>query len=252
MTLRAKDLVWDRGGNLVVNGVSLDPHDGETIGLLGPNGSGKSSLLRLMAGMAQPTSGEVLFAEKPLASTSKKQRARAIAVVSQHADTIVDINVLEAVKLGRIPHRGTFGGDPVRDAEAVERALERTGLIQLKDKPWHKLSGGERQRVQIARALAQEPTQLLLDEPTNHLDIKHQLELLRLVVALPLTSIIAIHDLNLAALFCDRVVVLRSGELVAAGRPADVLTPALIRDVYEVEASVEPLGAGRVRINYAV
>lgn len=253
MGLRAEDLVWDRAGNLVVNGVSLAPRRGETVGLLGPNGSGKSSLLRLMAGMAKPTGGNVYFEDKPLASISKKQLARRVAIVSQHADTVVDISVLESVRLGRIPHRSAFGGDPVADALAVEKALKHTDLDHLKDKSWEHLSGGERQRVQIARALAQEPTELLLDEPTNHLDIKHQLELMRLIVNLPVTSIVAIHDLNLAAMFCDRLVVLRKGQLVAAGSPVDVLTPELIAEVYEVRATVERVSdTGQVRVSYQV
>ncbi|MBM7368293.1 ABC transporter ATP-binding protein [Gordonia hydrophobica] len=238
MTLHADRVTWNRGGNLVVDGVSVQPEPGQTIGLLGPNGSGKSSLIRLLAGFAKPTSGTVGLDGDELASLKRRDVARAVAVVSQHADTDVDVSVAEVVRLGRIPHRGTFGADRTADDRAVASALAHTGLTDKCERLWHQLSGGERQRVQIARALAQEPRELLLDEPTNHLDIHHQLELMTLVTRLPVTSIVAIHDLNLAAMFCDRVMVMREGRLVAAGTPREVLTPDLIADVYQVRAKV--------------
>jgi iron complex transport system ATP-binding protein len=238
VTLRSSEVVWNRGGRLVVDGVSLQPEAGATVGLLGPNGSGKSSLLRLLSGAARPTSGVVTLDDTELADLSRRDAARAIAMVTQHADTVVDICVRDIVALGRIPHRGVFGGDRAGDAEAVSEALQRTGLTDKAAEPWHRLSGGERQRVHIARALAQRPRELLLDEPTNHLDIRYQLELLRLVTELPVTTVVALHDLNLAAMFCDTVLILKAGRAVAAGPPAEVLTPELIAEVYEVEATV--------------
>ncbi|MDF3306793.1 ABC transporter ATP-binding protein [Rhodococcus sp. T2V] len=238
MTLHAKNLGWSRGGHLVLDGVSVDPAVGETIGLLGPNGSGKSSLLRLLSGIAEPGSGSVLLDGAEVRTLRRRQVARRVAMVDQHSDTEVDITVLDVVRLGRIPHRGVFGGDESADASAVERALEHTGMTSKSHRLWHTLSGGERQRAQIARALAQEPDELLLDEPTNHLDIQHQLDILSLVAELPLTSYIALHDLNLAAMFCDRVVVLEVGRIVAAGSPAEVITEALVEQVYRVRAAV--------------
>ncbi|WP_304451242.1 ABC transporter ATP-binding protein [Nocardiopsis sp. YSL2] len=238
MTLRTREVTWNRGGRLVVDGVSLTPRTGETVGLLGPNGSGKSSLIKLLAGAVRPTAGAVTLDGTPLAGLSRRETARALAVVTQHADTVVDITVYDIVALGRIPHRSTFGGDREADARAVSEALDRTGLTSKAGELWHRLSGGEQQRVHIARALAQEPRELLLDEPTNHLDIRYQLDLLQLVSALPLTTVVALHDLNLAAMFCDTVLVLKDGRAVAAGTPADVLTPELIARVYEVDATV--------------
>ncbi|MDA2809428.1 ABC transporter ATP-binding protein [Nocardiopsis sp. RSe5-2] len=238
MTLRTREVGWNRGGRLVVDGVTLEPRAGETVGLLGPNGSGKSSLIRLLSGSVRPTSGAVTLDDASLAELSRKDAARAIATVTQHADTVVDITVRDIVALGRIPHRGTFGGDRRADARAVSDALARTGLTDKADELWHRLSGGERQRVHIARALAQEPRELLLDEPTNHLDIRYQLDLLQLVAELPVTTVVALHDLNLAAMFCDSVLVLKEGRAVAGGAPADVLTPELIAEVYEVNATV--------------
>ncbi|MDR2280309.1 MAG: ABC transporter ATP-binding protein [Gordonia sp. (in: high G+C Gram-positive bacteria)] len=238
MTLSAERVSWDRGGNLVVDGVSLHPAQGQTIGLLGPNGSGKSSLLRLLSGFQKPTGGRVELDGNDIARLKRKDVARAVAVVAQHADTDVDVTVAEVVRLGRIAHRGVFGADRTADDKAVDEALARTGLADKQDRLWHRLSGGERQRVQIARALAQQPRELLLDEPTNHLDIHHQLELMTLIRTLPITSVVAIHDLNLAAMFCDQVMVLKGGRVVAAGTPGEVLTSDLIADVYEVDAAV--------------
>lgn len=240
MTLETREVRWTRGGTLVVDGVSLHPEPRTTVGLLGPNGSGKSSLLRLLQGAARPDSGDVLLDERPLTQWRRRDLARTVAVVTQHAETDADIVVRDVVRLGRTPHRPIWGGSTSGDEEAIDAALERVALSDKADRLWHTLSGGERQRAQIARALAQEPRELLLDEPTNHLDIRHQLDVLALVAALPVTSIIALHDLNLAATYCDSVLVLREGVVVAAGAPAEVLTPALIAEVYEVRARVIP------------
>lgn len=238
MTLRAEQVTWNRGGALVVDGVTVHPQPGQTVGLLGPNGSGKSSLLRVLHGLVKPTAGLVTLDGVDLASVGRRRIARSVASVTQHAETDVDITVRDIAWLGRIPHRTGLGGGTASDEAAVERALEQVGLLDQSERLWHTLSGGERQRAQIARALAQEPRELLLDEPTNHLDIRHQLELLDLVCALPLTTVIAIHDLNLAAMYCDAVVVLRAGRVVAAGAPGEVLTAELIADVYGVAAEV--------------
>ncbi|MDO8210361.1 ABC transporter ATP-binding protein [Conexibacter sp. CPCC 206217] len=251
MTIHARELSWSAGGVLVVDGVTLDVPDGATLGLLGPNGSGKSSLLRLLAGLRRPTGGAVLLDDVALSGLGRRAVARRVAVVEQQASTEVDLSVEQVVRLGRIPHRGSWSGDAHADARAVDRALEDTGLRQLRARRWHTLSGGEQQRVQIARALAQEPRELLLDEPTNHLDVRHQLDLLALVRRLPLTTVVALHDLNLAATFCDRLVVLAAGRVAAAGTPAEVLTPRLIADVYEVDARVTRDGPnGRPAIRF--
>lgn len=238
MTLHAREVSWSRGGSLVVDGVTVQPEPGRTLGLLGPNGSGKSSLLRVLHGLVRPTAGLVTLDGEDLARVGRRRAARTIASVSQHADTEVDITVRDVARLGRIPHRGTFGGDPAADRIAVDRALAHVGLTEHAERLWHTLSGGERQRAQIARALAQEPRELLLDEPTNHLDIRHQLELLDLVCALPVTTVVAIHDLNLAAMYCDSLLVLERGRVVAGGPPCDVLTAELISTVYGVDAEV--------------
>ena len=250
MSLEAQRVSWRRGGTLVVDGVSLRPNAGETIGLLGPNGSGKSSLLRLMQGVARPDDGAVLLDGIELASWGRRAVAQRVATVTQHAETDTDITVRDVVRLGRTPHRSPWGAASERDERAVDRALERVELEDRADRFWRSLSGGERQRAHIARALAQEPRELLLDEPTNHLDIRHQLDLMRLISELEVTTVIAIHDLNLAAMYCDTVMVLDRGRAVAAGTPAEVLTPGLIQEIYGVAAEVSSLADGQPHIRF--
>ncbi|MGQ4489019.1 ABC transporter ATP-binding protein [Streptomyces sp. SAS_281] len=249
--LRAGGVSREAGGRILLDGVTLAPEPGTTVGLIGPNGSGKSTLLRILAGVLAPHAGVVTLDGDPLTAVGRRAVARRVAVVDQHAATQDELTVLDVVRLGRIPHRRAWSGPTDADAAAVDEALERTGLAGRRGQSWHTLSGGERQRVQIARALAQRPRELLLDEPTNHLDIQHQLELLSLVAALPLTTVVALHDLNLAAMFCDRIVVLSGGRAVAGGTPAQVVTEALIEEVYRVRSVVTPDGPqGRPSVRF--
>ena len=229
------------GGRWVVDGVDATPPPGALTGLLGPNGAGKTTLLRLIAGLLPAEAGAVLVADEdegsvPVASLPRRLRARRIALLEQESSATVPLLVREVVALGRVPYRSWWGADA--DATAVDRALVSAGAEHLADRAWDSLSGGERQRVHIARALAQEPSLLLLDEPTNHLDVSAQLSLLRFVRTLGITTVAALHDLNLAASFCDHVLVLSEGRLAAAGAPRDVLTAELVRAVYRVDADV--------------
>ncbi len=247
------------GGRWVVDGVDATPPAGGLTGLLGPNGAGKTTLLRLIAGLLPAEAGAVLVSSDdagvvdgvashgagaariggpavPVTSLARRQRARRIALLEQESSAAVPLLVHEVVALGRVPYRSWWGADP--DGGAVGRALAAAGAAHLADRSWGSLSGGERQRVHIARALAQEPELLLLDEPTNHLDVSAQLSLLSFVRTLGVTAVAALHDLNLAATFCDHVLVLSAGRLAAAGAPADVLTPELLREVYHVDADV--------------
>ncbi|WP_329620546.1 ABC transporter ATP-binding protein [Streptomyces sp. NBC_01255] len=249
--LRADRVSRTVGGSPVLDGVSLAPRPGTVTGLLGPNGSGKSTLLRLLAGVLAPDSGVVTLDGDPLDGLGRRTVARRLAAVEQQADTQVDLTVLDAVRLGRVPHRRAWTPASASDEAAVRSALARTGLADKAHRSWRTLSGGERQRVQIARALAQEPRELLLDEPTNHLDIQHQLDLLTLVAGLRLTAVVALHDLNLAAMYCDRLVVLAEGRVVARGTPDEVLTEELIAEVYRVRATVtRPTPGGHPHIRF--
>ncbi|MDE1169067.1 MAG: ABC transporter ATP-binding protein [Pseudomonas sp.] len=251
MSLVAHDVGWTAGGQLILDGVSVTVPAHGTLGLIGPNGSGKSSLLRLLAGLGTPDTGTVTLANRPLRDWRRRDLARKVALVEQHAGTEVDITVQDIVRLGRTPHRGALSPWNLEDDRIVAQALAQTGLGERASRYWRTLSGGERQRVQIARALAQCPSELLLDEPTNHLDIQHQLDVLKLIRGLPLTCVMAIHDLNLAALFCDSLLVLQAGRVVARGTPAEVITPAMIDQVYGVRAQVQlSPHTGRPHVQY--
>jgi iron complex transport system ATP-binding protein len=238
MTIGARALSWSASGRIVVDGVTVDVEPGTMLGLLGPNGSGKSSLLRLLCGVRRPGAGIVTLAGRDIAAMGRREVARRVALVEQQAATEMDLCVLDVVRLGRIPHRAALSPRGREDDEAVQRALAQVGLSGQGSRSWHTLSGGERQRVHIARALAQAPSELLLDEPTNHLDIRHQLEILSLVAALPVTSVVALHDLNLAAMFCDSLIVLERGRVVAGGPAAEVLSRDLLARVFGVDAVI--------------
>ncbi|MEE9683669.1 ABC transporter ATP-binding protein [Lelliottia amnigena] len=239
MSITAENITWKVGKKVIVNNVSLTVSRGQTVGLLGPNGSGKSSLLRVLAGLRRPHSGCVTLDDKNISQIAKKQLARRVAFVEQHGMTEANMRVRDVVKLGRIPHHSPFSNWSAQDDETVTAALERVDMLKKSEQGWQSLSGGERQRVHIARALAQTPTEILLDEPTNHLDIHHQIQLMKLISELPVTSIVAIHDLNHASMFCDALIMMQNGEIVASGTPDEILTETLLWDVFRVETKIE-------------
>ena len=252
MSVVAKNLTWGVKRKTIVSDVSLTVAPGETLGLIGPNGSGKSSLLRLLAGLKKPLSGRIEINGQDVAQVSRKELSRQVAFVQQSAATDTNVTVRDVVRLGRTPHRSALGGWSQADEAAVAHALESVDMIARRAQPWQTLSGGERQRVHIARALAQTPQVMFLDEPTNHLDIHHQIEILRMVRNLDLTSVIALHDLNLAAMFCDRIVVLEAGTVRACGTPDAVLTQTILREVFRVTAHVSRSpNAGRPHIRFS-
>lgn len=234
MRLDAQDVTWFRGGRPVLDNVSLKMPAGTVTGLVGPNGSGKTSLLMLLAGLQSPTDGRVLLDTRDVSAIPARERARLVAFLEQAATTSLDLTALQVAELGRIPHR-----DRNSTASMVAEAMAAAHVEHLAGRKWRTLSGGERQRVQLARALAQHPSVLLLDEPTNHLDLGHQLELLRLVRSLGVTTVAALHDLELAAAYCDQLAVLNEGRLVANGVVDDVLDSQLLAQVYGVRAEVE-------------
>jgi iron complex transport system ATP-binding protein len=241
--LDAARVSWSAGSRLILDGVDVTAPPGAVSGLLGPNGSGKSTLLRAIAATQVPDAGEIRFDDEDLLGMPRRRRARRLALVEQDASTDLPISVLDAVLLGRIPHRSLLAGDTEADRAVAREALVRAGVEDLADRSLATLSGGERQRVHMARALAQEPSLLLLDEPTNHLDIAAQLAamtVLRKLAADGVTVLAALHDLNLAAASCDHVVVLAEGRVVAAGGVRDVLVPEVVEPVYGVRCDVLP------------
>ncbi|QXI25995.1 ABC transporter ATP-binding protein [Pseudomonas vanderleydeniana] len=235
------------GSSEVLRDIELTVFPGETLGIVGPNGSGKSSLLKLLAGLRTPSLGSVHLLGEPMARLSRRRVAQVLALVEQQADTGEAISVFEAVALGRTPWLSALAPFGAQDRAIVEQALADADALHLRKRLWHELSGGERQRVHIARALAQRPQVLLLDEPTNHLDIQHQLSLLRQVQALPVTTLVALHDLN-QALTCDRLAILDRGCLVALGKPYDVLTPERLLETFGVHAHylIDPFDGARI------
>lgn len=221
-------------GSMVLDGVDLAAATGEVVGLIGPNGSGKSTLLRTLYGALQPRAGLVTIDDTALTGLGPRSIARQIAVVTQEAAGDLPFTVADIVLLGRTPHLSSFQRHSAHDRRLVAEAIERVGAEHLADRLFSGLSGGEKQRVLIARALAQEASHLLLDEPTNHLDVRYQHEILHLVGTLGMTVVVVLHDLNLAARYCDRLVLLDHGHVVATGPPRAVLVPHVIEPVYGI------------------
>ncbi|MCB7137649.1 ATP-binding cassette domain-containing protein [Cellulosimicrobium marinum] len=247
--LDATRVSWAVDGRLILDGVDATAPPGAVSGLLGPNGSGKSTLLRVLAGVQAPTvphdvtrePATVRFGGDELLGLPRRRRARVLALVEQDATTDLPLTVLDAVLLGRIPHRSLLAGDSARDRDVARAALRTVGMEAFADREVATLSGGERQRVHMARALAQEPALILLDEPTNHLDIAAQLDAMRVLRRLAddgVTVLAALHDLTLAAQTCDHVVLLSQGRVVAAGDVRDVLVPHVLDPVYGVRTDV--------------
>lgn len=224
-----------------LEGVSLEIAPGELLGVVGPNGSGKTTLLRAIGGLVAPERGEVLLDGAPVASLNARQVAARAASVPQHSGGSFGFTVFDIVLMGRAPHLGPLDRDRPADLAAAREAMERTRTWSLRHRRMDELSGGEHQRVLLARALAQAAGLLLLDEPTAHLDIRYQLETMTLMAGLNaagLTVIAALHDLNLAAMFCPRLLLLDRGRIAAIGTPAEVLTPGRVREVYGVDVEV--------------
>ena len=235
-------------GEPVVHDVDLELNKGEILGVVGESGSGKSTLLKCIYRTLKPTSGAVLLDDVFLRTLSLKQSAKKIAVVAQHNHYNFDFTVREVVLMGRAPHKKTLERDNAKDYQIVDEALKTVQMEAFADRTFSTLSGGEQQRVILARALAQQTSALILDEPTNHLDITHQIMLMELVKKLNVTVISAIHDLNIAAAYCDKIYVLKDGVLEGYGTPEEVLTPELIRRIYKVEAEIVYDSRGKMHI----
>ena len=252
MTKRTDDAEW------VLRDLALDVRSGEVVGILGPNGSGKTSLLKILAKLLQPERGEVHLFGRCLAELPQDAVARLVGVVPQDSQQIFPFTIEETVLMGRFPHqRGSgwrgFGWDSPVDRRLAGRAMEELDVAHLGDRLISDVSGGERQRALIARALTQEPQALLLDEPTAFLDLHHQVDICRIVRRLcqerQLTVLMASHDLNMASQYCDRLVLLDRGRIVLVGRPEEVLSPEVLREVYGCEVLIDrhPV-SGRPRV----
>jgi iron complex transport system ATP-binding protein len=233
--ISASDVSVDYDGTLVVDGVGLHAGPGEMVGLIGPNGSGKTTLLRTLYAALRPRAGLVTIDDQPVATLRGAELARRIAVVAQETPSDLPVTVADMVLLGRAPHRSALAALSREDHRAAAAALTRVGARHLADRRYATLSGGEKQRVLVARTLAQQADHLLLDEPTNHLDIGYQHELLRMVRQLGVTTVVVLHDLNLAARYCTKLILLDRGRVVVTGTPDEVLVPDTLRRVYGVD-----------------
>src|SRR4051812_7293022 len=239
MKVEVQQVSWSVEERTIVDRVLLDVQPGEFVGLLGPNGSGKSTLLRTIYRVLRPDAGLIALNGDDVWKLSAREVAQRTAVVMQERGSDFDFTVLEMVLLGRNPYKKLFDQETKADYRLAEEALRQTDLLPFAKRDFHTLSGGEKQRVLVARALVQQARFLVLDEPTNHLDIRYQLEILTLVKCLKVTTLAALHDLNLAAAFCDRIFLLQDGRVVASGAPEQVLQPQTIRAVYHVDACVD-------------
>lgn len=239
MDVKVTDVCLSLGGSRIVLDASLTARSGEIVGVLGPNGSGKSTLLRSVYRSLRPESGRVVVGDADVwRELSPRAAARRTAALTQHGLTEMTTTVVEVVALGCVAHAHNGFGQSTRDRRAALDALSQVGMESAADRPITELSGGEQQRVHLARALCQQAEVLVLDEPTNHLDVAHQFGLLDLVVSSGLTVIVVLHDLNLAARYCDSVYLLRSGRVVTSGATRDVLTPEWIAEVFGVRAQL--------------
>ncbi len=241
LQIRQVSFSYDNG--LVLDDINLSVKAGEMVALLGPNGSGKTTLIKLASGILKPKRGEIRLGGSNLSQLSRKSIARSIAVMPQQFHIPFAFTNSEVAMLGRTPFIKAFAGETAADRQAVATAMELVDASQLAERRFDELSGGERQKVILAMALAQQPRLLLLDEPIVHLDISHQVETLELVRRLNLeqrlTIIAAMHDLNLASLYFDRLVLLKEGKITADGTPAQVLTEDRIREVFSASVRVE-------------
>jgi iron complex transport system ATP-binding protein len=240
MKIETRTAVVRFGATTALNGVDVSVDGGELVGFIGPNGSGKTTLLRVLAGLLTPDSGSAFLAGQPSASIDKSEFARSVSYLQQGAEVHWPITIESLVGLGRLPHRRAFRGPTDQDRQAVERALMATDTHLLRRRTVNQVSGGERMRALLARALAVEAPMLLADEPVAALDPLHQLQvmdLLRAKVAAGGGVVVVLHDLSLAARYCDRLVLMSKGAVLADGRPADVLSDDNVATAFGVEVA---------------
>ncbi len=237
--LKVSGLTYGYDARTVVENIDIEVGEGEFVGIVGPNGSGKSTILKCIYGGMTPKTGEVYIDGTNIREIKPKKRATMLAAVGQENTIPFNFTVREIVSMGRTPHKRLFEPDNERDRAIVDEAMDKLGISALAERSYMNLSGGEKQRVIIARAFAQETELLVMDEPTNHLDINYQLQIFETLKASGLTVLVAIHDLNLAAMFCDRIYVLSGKQVYASGKTDDVLNRELIREVFHVKGAVE-------------
>lgn len=235
MELTAKEMEIRIGKKEIVKNVSIQVKNGQFVGLIGPNGCGKSTLLKSIYKSLVPQRGSVFLNELDVLKSSEKKVSQRLGVVGQFNEMHFDLTVQQMVMLGRTPHKRMLESDKQEDHSIVEDALARTHLLDYRERSYLSLSGGEKQRVILARTIAQQPEFMILDEPTNHLDIRYQLEILTCVKELKIGVLAALHDLEMAAHYCDYLYAIKDGEVYAHGIPNKVLTPEVIEALYQIK-----------------
>ena len=228
---------------IIIENLSLNIKKGEVVSIIGPNGCGKSTLLKSLSRMIKPVSGDIYIQSENIKSLKNKVISQKVCLLSQHNDAPGDLTVEELVYFGRIPHKKWYESKSKSDEELVNWAIENTGLTRYKNTPISSLSGGERQRAYIAQALCQKPDVLLLDEPTTYLDISYQLELMELVreinERLNITIVMVLHELNQASKYSDRLIIMKSGEIVSDGCPKEIINKEIIKKVYNIDCDID-------------
>lgn len=238
LKLQIKNLGFNIDKNEILKDISFDIKEGAFVGVIGPNGSGKSTLLKNIYRLYKPSSGEIFLDNKNLSKMKDKECAREIAVLAQESNSQFDFTVEQIVKMGRYPYKSTFEDYSKNDLQMVKEMLEKVGLDNYGDRSFSNLSGGEKQRTLIARALVQNTDFLILDEPTNHLDIGYQIQLMDLVKSLNITTLSAIHDMNIASMYCDYLILIDNGKIIKFGSVEEVITSKMLKEVFGVNAYV--------------
>lgn len=250
--LACRDLSFCWTSQAGLRHVDLTLNSQDRLGIIGPNGAGKSTLLKLLAGLLRPASGDILLSGQPLAHYSLAQKARQLALLAQDTELVTASTVFELVELGLLPHKQLWQRTDHHDKTRILQVLHKVGLADKAQIAVSQLSGGELQRAHVARVLLQGAQLLLLDEPTNHLDVQYQHQLLQSICSADLSLIASFHDLNLAASYCNKLILLQHGNVVAAGSPQQVLQPALICKVFARPCVVDlnPFD-GKPRVTFA-
>lgn len=234
----------------IIKEASFEVKRNSFVGILGPNGSGKSTLLKSIYGVNKLSKGSIFIEGKCLTTISRKERAKKIAVLAQETNGHFDFSVRQIVEMGRYPHKKTLENYSKEDAEIVDKVLEKMNLENFRERSFSTLSGGEKQRVLIARVLAQESDFIILDEPTNHLDIGHQLEIMNIIKNLNITVLSAIHDMNIASLYCDNLIVMKAGTVVSKGTVDEIMTKETLASTFNVNADIYRKENGRKHVLY--
>ncbi|MFR9070364.1 MAG: ABC transporter ATP-binding protein [Paraclostridium sp.] len=238
LKLQVKNLKFSIDKKDILKDISFDIPKGSFVGIIGPNGSGKSTILKNIYRLYKPDSGKLILDNKDLSTMKDKDCAKEIAVLAQESNSQFDFTVEQIVKMGRYPYKSVFEDYSKKDIDMVNNMLKRVGLDDYSNRSFSKLSGGEKQRTLIARALVQDTDFLILDEPTNHLDIGYQIQLMDLVKSLNITTLSAIHDMNIASMYCDYLIVMKDGKIRKCGSVEEVITSDMLKEIFGVNAYV--------------